>query len=66
MKFIIILGLENEAKNYAKILGYNYNSSEWFKQSYKILNKDYKKKKKKIKKKKKKKNFFKKINKKIK
>ena len=24
------------------ILGYNYNSSEWFKQSYKILNKDYK------------------------
>ena len=36
------LGLVNEAKNYASILGYNYNSSEWFKQSYKILNKDYK------------------------
>lgn len=35
------LGLENEAKKYAAILGYNYNSSEWFKQSYKILNKDY-------------------------
>jgi len=35
------LGLESEAKKYAKILGYNYNSSEWFKQSYKILNKDY-------------------------
>ena len=35
------IGLENEAKKYAKILGYNYNSSEWFKQSYKILNKDY-------------------------
>ena len=35
------LGLENEAKKYAKILGYNYNSSEWFEQSYKILNKDY-------------------------
>ena len=35
------LGLEEEAKNYAKILGYNYNSSEWFKQSYKILNKNY-------------------------
>ena len=35
------LGLENEAKKYAQILGYNYNSSEWFKQSYKILNKDY-------------------------
>ena len=36
------IGLDNEAKNYAKILGYNYNSSEWFKQSYKIFNKDYK------------------------
>ena len=35
------LGLEEEAKNYAKILGYNYNSSEWFEQSYKILNKNY-------------------------
>ena len=36
------LGVEEEAKNYAKILGYNYNSSEWYSQSYKILNKDYK------------------------
>ena len=36
------IGLEQEAKKYAKILGYNFNSSEWFKQSYKILNKDYK------------------------
>ena len=35
------LGLENEAKKYAQILGYNYNSGEWFQQSYKILNKDY-------------------------
>ena len=35
------LGLEEEAKKYANILGYNYNSGEWFKQSYKILNKDY-------------------------
>jgi outer membrane protein assembly factor BamD len=35
------LGLEEEAKKYANILGYNYNSSEWFKQAYKILNKDY-------------------------
>ena len=39
------LGLEKEAKKYAKILGYNYNSSQWFEQSYKILNKDYKIKK---------------------
>ena len=36
------IGLEDEAKKYANILGYNYNSSEWFAQSYKILNKDYK------------------------
>ena len=40
------LGLENEAKKYANILGYNYNTSEWFEQSYKILNKNYKIKKK--------------------
>ena len=39
------LGLEDEANKYAKILGYNYNSSQWFEQSYKILNKDYKIKK---------------------
>jgi len=36
-----IIGLEDEAKKYANILGYNYNSSEWYEQSYKILNKDY-------------------------
>ena len=36
-----LIGLENKAKKYAKILGYNYNSSQWFEQSYKILNKDY-------------------------
>ena len=35
------LGAENEAQNYAKILGYNYNSSEWYKKSYKVLNKNY-------------------------
>ena len=35
------IGLEDEAKRYAKILGYNYNSSKWFEQTYLILNKDY-------------------------
>jgi len=35
------IGLENEAKATAALLGYNYNSSEWYKRSYKILNKDY-------------------------
>ena len=58
------LGLEGEAKKYAKILGYNYNSGEWFKQSYKVLNKDYKIVKKLIPKKDE--SFFKKILKKIK
>lgn len=42
------LGLEAEAKKYTKILGYNYNSSEWYEQSYKILNKDYTVKEKKV------------------
>lgn len=37
------LGLKDEANKFASILGYNYNSSKWFEQSYKILNKDYKK-----------------------
>lgn len=36
------LGLEDEAKKYASVLGYNYNSSKWFEKSYQILNKDYK------------------------
>ena len=36
------LGLEEEAKKYANILGYNYNSSEWYEQSYKIFNENYK------------------------
>ena len=58
------IGLTNEAKKYASILGYNYNSGEWYKQSYKILNKEYKIKK--IKKPKKNENFLKKIIKKIK
>jgi outer membrane protein assembly factor BamD len=53
------LGLNEESKKYASILGYNYNSSEWYQQSYKILNKDYKIIKKK--KKKKKDSLFKKI-----
>ena len=36
------IGLVEESKRYAKILGYNYNSSEWYEEAYKILNKDYK------------------------
>jgi outer membrane protein assembly factor BamD len=37
-----IIGLENEAKKYASLLGYNYGSGKWYKASYKIFNKDYK------------------------
>jgi outer membrane protein assembly factor BamD len=36
------LGLTEEAQAAASILGYNYNSSEWYKKSYKVLNKSYK------------------------
>ncbi len=35
------LGLVEESQKYAKILGYNYLSSEWYKNSYKIFNKNY-------------------------
>ena len=41
------IGLIEEAKATATILGYNYNSSTWYEQSYIILNKTYKIKKKK-------------------
>ena len=36
-----ILGLEEEAQKYAKLLGYNYQSSEWYENSYAVLNKNY-------------------------
>ena len=35
------LGLLDEAKKYASLLGYNYRSSEWYEESYKILNDEY-------------------------
>tara|TARA_B100000003_G_scaffold196917_1_gene200385 strand:- start:1481 stop:2320 length:840 start_codon:yes stop_codon:yes gene_type:complete len=35
------LGLLDESQKYANLLGYNYQSSEWYKKSYKIFNKDY-------------------------
>tara|TARA_B100001093_G_scaffold483443_1_gene515956 strand:- start:463 stop:1296 length:834 start_codon:yes stop_codon:yes gene_type:complete len=37
------IGLKNEAKKYAKLLGYNYQSSQWYEQSYSIFDKNYKK-----------------------
>ena len=37
------IGLVDESKKYAALLGYNYQSSKWYEESYKILNKNYKK-----------------------
>ncbi len=39
------LGLTEEAKQAAAILGYNYQSGEWYKKSYKVFNKKYNPKK---------------------
>jgi outer membrane protein assembly factor BamD len=44
------LGLVEEAKQAAVILGYNYQSSKWYERSYKVFNKKYKMKKNKKKK----------------
>ena len=55
-----IIGLENEAKKYAQILGYNYKTSKWYEESYRIFNKDYENIKK-IKQKSKKENLTEKI-----
>ena len=35
------IGLIDEAEKYASVLGYNYGSSEWYEQTYKIFNKEY-------------------------
>ncbi len=37
------LGLLEEAKKYTVLLGYNYQSSDWYERSYKIFNTNYKK-----------------------
>ena len=54
-----LLGLKDEAKKYAKLLGYNYQSSQWYENSYAIFNKTYEKRE--IKKNKEKNNLVKKI-----
>ena len=38
------IGLLDEAKKTAAILGYNYGSSEWYEKSYIVFNKNYKSK----------------------
>ena len=39
------LGLIDEARQAASILGYNYRTGEWYKKSYKVFDKNYKSKK---------------------
>ena len=46
------IGLLDESKKYANLLGYNYQSSKWYEASYVIFNKNYESSTKKIKKKK--------------
>ena len=40
------IGLIEEAEKYAKLLGYNYQSSKWYEKSYSVFNKMYEKNKK--------------------
>ena len=35
------IGLLGEAEKYAKLLGYNYQSSKWYERSYAVFNKIY-------------------------
>ena len=35
------IGMIDESKKYASLLGYNYKSSKWYEESYKIFNKNY-------------------------
>jgi len=37
-----ILGIETEAKKYANLLGYNYQSSQWYEKSFIVFNKNFK------------------------
>ena len=40
-----LLGLKKESRKYAKLLGYNYQSSKWYETSYIIFNEKYEKNK---------------------
>ena len=40
------IGLINEAEKYAQLLGYNYQSSKWYENSYSLFDKTYEKRKK--------------------
>ena len=53
-----IIGLKDEAKKYANLLGYNYQSSRWYEKSYSVFNKLYEENKNKMKNQNKKKNKY--------
>ena len=36
------IGLEDESRKYAVLLGYNYPDSKWYKITYKVHKQDYK------------------------
>ncbi len=40
-----VIGLTEESEKYAKLLGYNYQSSRWYEKSYAVFKKKYKEKK---------------------
>ena len=37
------MGLKEESKKYAVLLGYNYGSSQWYENSYALFDESYKK-----------------------
>ena len=41
VEIYFMLGLKDEAKKYSKLLGYNYQSSEWYDKSYSFFDKTY-------------------------
>ena len=41
-----LIGLEEESKKYAQLLGYNYQSSKWYENSYSFFDKEYERNKK--------------------
>ena len=47
VEIYFMLGLTEESKKYASLLGYNYGSSRWYERSYSVFNKMYEKNKKK-------------------
>ncbi len=58
VEIYFIIGLKEESEKYAKLLGYNYQSSKWYEKSYSVFNVMYEKNKKKAEEKNKKSNII--------